>query len=183
MKSHMVDEKNIQIPQIVSALPRNQRNNRQQSLSVLPNNNQPLRDRDPQIRSLYTQQLVQQHIENEQKRLAEEQRTLENYQRVVENERKRVESKVVEEEKHMLEIQNRLDRASSLKKELYDQLQEMDTEEKDLCKICFEEPSCIVFLPCKHHLTCMGCAEKVSMCPSCRGPIRERIDLRTIYSQ
>lgn len=47
------------------------------------------------------------------------------------------------------------------------------------CACCLHHESSVVFLPCKHLSTCPDCACKVSQCPLCRVPVRERI---AVYS-
>ena len=36
------------------------------------------------------------------------------------------------------------------------------------CRICFDSPMQVVFLPCKHFVCCDACAQKSEMCPICR---------------
>ncbi|KAL3882528.1 hypothetical protein ACJMK2_028864 [Sinanodonta woodiana] len=40
-----------------------------------------------------------------------------------------------------------------------------------LCKICFINKICVVFLPCGHLVTCSSCAIKVKECPLCRARV------------
>ncbi|KAL5018669.1 hypothetical protein ScPMuIL_004391 [Solemya velum] len=44
--------------------------------------------------------------------------------------------------------------------------------EESLCRICLEESSCIVFLPCGHMVTCPRCAPAFKKCPVCRKTIK-----------
>jgi len=46
--------------------------------------------------------------------------------------------------------------------------------EENPCKICFESPRNAMFVPCGHFCSCMGCADRVSVCPLCNA----RIDAR-----
>ncbi|XP_049956247.1 putative inhibitor of apoptosis [Schistocerca serialis cubense] len=46
------------------------------------------------------------------------------------------------------------------------------TEEKRLCKICFEKEMGVVFLPCGHIVACVDCALSVADCPVCRQPFQ-----------
>ena len=39
------------------------------------------------------------------------------------------------------------------------------------CCVCLSEPSNCLFLPCRHLKTCMGCSQKLSLCPVCRAKI------------
>ncbi|KAL5018674.1 hypothetical protein ScPMuIL_004396 [Solemya velum] len=44
--------------------------------------------------------------------------------------------------------------------------------EESLCRICLEDSSCIVFLPCGHRTTCPRCAQAFRKCPVCRKAIQ-----------
>ncbi|XP_047350466.1 putative inhibitor of apoptosis [Vespa velutina] len=44
-------------------------------------------------------------------------------------------------------------------------------EDGRLCKICYSAEMSIVFLPCKHMVSCLNCASTLSQCPICRKPI------------
>ena len=48
---------------------------------------------------------------------------------------------------------------------------------KDLktCKICFENDSNILFLPCAHLCSCSKCSENLTKCPICRRNIDEKV--------
>eukprot|EP00742_Colponemidia_sp_Colp-10_P007854 GILJ01008469.1.p1 GENE.GILJ01008469.1~~GILJ01008469.1.p1 ORF type:complete len:414 (+),score=47.01 GILJ01008469.1:92-1333(+) len=45
------------------------------------------------------------------------------------------------------------------------------------CCICYEVPSTVVFLPCRHVCTCLRCSDRVRSCPLCRNPIQDKIQL------
>ncbi|KAL5018675.1 hypothetical protein ScPMuIL_004397 [Solemya velum] len=47
--------------------------------------------------------------------------------------------------------------------------------EESLCRICCEESSCIVFLPCGHMTTCPRCARALTKCLVCRKVIQGSI--------
>jgi hypothetical protein len=42
------------------------------------------------------------------------------------------------------------------------------------CVACMENDLDCQFLPCRHICTCMSCASRVSVCPSCRATIASR---------
>jgi baculoviral IAP repeat-containing protein 7/8 len=44
-----------------------------------------------------------------------------------------------------------------------------------LCKICYINEMCILFLPCAHLLSCSSCAKRVRFCALCREPIQQTI--------
>ena len=52
---------------------------------------------------------------------------------------------------------------------------QQDLEDTDLCIICMDCPSTVVFEPCQHVLTCISCCEKVmakdALCPLCRSSV------------
>nr|BDW09846.1 MAG: baculoviral IAP repeat-containing protein [Marsupenaeus japonicus pemonivirus] len=43
------------------------------------------------------------------------------------------------------------------------------------CKICWENETSVLFLPCQHMVTCIGCALRLTHCPICRKPIAKTI--------
>ncbi|KAL5499588.1 hypothetical protein EMCRGX_G011033 [Ephydatia muelleri] len=45
------------------------------------------------------------------------------------------------------------------------------------CRICFEVPSMMVFVPCGHMCTCEDCSKQVGKCPICRCDIERSIKL------
>ena len=47
----------------------------------------------------------------------------------------------------------------------------------DGCAICFDAPATVVFLPCRHLVACKQCAEQLSICSHCRGPIESKMDV------
>lgn len=53
-------------------------------------------------------------------------------------------------------------------------------EELDLrlCKICYNNESNTIFLPCGHVIACAKCASSVAKCPACRQPFE---DVRRVY--
>ncbi|KAL5004428.1 hypothetical protein ScPMuIL_017884 [Solemya velum] len=50
-----------------------------------------------------------------------------------------------------------------------------EMEEQLLCKICMDDQSCMVFLPCGHLVTCAMCAPALRTCPICRTNIEGTI--------
>lgn len=53
-----------------------------------------------------------------------------------------------------------------------------DHIEQTTCKICYENLSRCLFLPCRHVLACESCSYKISSrCPVCRSRISQKIDL------
>ncbi|XP_046571590.1 baculoviral IAP repeat-containing protein 3-like isoform X2 [Haliotis rubra] len=53
-------------------------------------------------------------------------------------------------------------------------------KESSACKICFEEPANIVFLPCGHLVACAVCSPALELCPICRKHIRGTIRVHMI---
>ncbi len=47
----------------------------------------------------------------------------------------------------------------------------------DGCAICFDAPATVVFLPCRHLVTCRSCAEQLTICSHCRGTIESKLDV------
>ena len=47
-------------------------------------------------------------------------------------------------------------------------------KEMALCKVCCDETSSILFLPCLHLCVCLQCSYNVSACPSCGEHISQR---------
>lgn len=45
----------------------------------------------------------------------------------------------------------------------------------NLCRICFEERSDTMFLPCAHLVACAKCASSVNGCPICRKKYTELV--------
>ena len=60
-----------------------------------------------------------------------------------------------------------------------DVLDYLNNEEhhSDGCAICFDAPATVVFLPCRHLVSCRKCAEQLSICSHCRGPIESKMDV------
>ncbi|KAK3577780.1 hypothetical protein CHS0354_010981 [Potamilus streckersoni] len=54
-----------------------------------------------------------------------------------------------------------------------------ELREVTLCKICLENTSCVVFLPCGHLVTCSDCAPAMRKCPICRTLIKGTV--KTFY--
>ncbi|KAJ0242836.1 hypothetical protein HA466_0201040 [Hirschfeldia incana] len=48
-------------------------------------------------------------------------------------------------------------------------------QEKNLCKVCFEDSVNVLLLPCKHLVLCSACSNKCNQCPICRELIKRRI--------
>lgn len=48
------------------------------------------------------------------------------------------------------------------------------TSEESLCKLCYSEPISLVYLPCRHLLSCSTCSFSLRKynCPKCRTPIQ-----------
>ena len=40
------------------------------------------------------------------------------------------------------------------------------------CKVCMNQTSIILFLPCGHLITCVDCAASVKLCPLCRSEVK-----------
>ncbi|XP_015189033.1 PREDICTED: putative inhibitor of apoptosis [Polistes dominula] len=49
-----------------------------------------------------------------------------------------------------------------------------------LCKICYDSELGVVFLPCRHMVTCVKCAPAMTICAVCRQPVK--LTLRAILS-
>ena len=43
------------------------------------------------------------------------------------------------------------------------------------CKVCFVEEVQVLFLPCRHLVTCEKCAHRLHQCPMCRKNIQDTI--------
>ncbi|KAF3539736.1 hypothetical protein F2Q69_00020233 [Brassica cretica] len=48
-------------------------------------------------------------------------------------------------------------------------------QEKNICKVCFEDPVNVVLFPCSHHVLCSTCCRKCTTCPICRVLITHRV--------
>ncbi|KAJ0242834.1 hypothetical protein HA466_0201030 [Hirschfeldia incana] len=48
-------------------------------------------------------------------------------------------------------------------------------QEKNLCKVCFEDTVNVVLFPCRHHVLCSTCCKKCMQCPICRVLITHRV--------
>ena len=54
-----------------------------------------------------------------------------------------------------------------------------DLEDEGLCKICVDEPSVVVTIPCGHFMMCRVCAAQQINCPLCRQTIQRTITVNT----
>eukprot|EP01008_Symbiontida_sp_HLA12_P001199 NODE_2274_length_494_cov_238.714286_g2257_i0.p1 GENE.NODE_2274_length_494_cov_238.714286_g2257_i0~~NODE_2274_length_494_cov_238.714286_g2257_i0.p1 ORF type:complete len:151 (-),score=26.42 NODE_2274_length_494_cov_238.714286_g2257_i0:41-457(-) len=45
----------------------------------------------------------------------------------------------------------------------------------DLCKVCFERQSNVLFTPCSHLGFCQQCSKAMTECPVCRSPIDQKL--------
>src|SRR5690349_20395552 len=76
----------------------------------------------------------------------------------------------------LTQASNHLEEAKKLadkNKKSSDRVQNLKTqvarlEHERRCKICWNEQSAMVFLPCRHICTCMTCGDLVTVCPICR---------------
>ena len=50
-----------------------------------------------------------------------------------------------------------------------------DTETVE-CAICYDQPKCMVLIPCGHYHTCATCTGKIMTCPICRVTITKSIN-------
>ena len=48
-----------------------------------------------------------------------------------------------------------------------------------MCTICWTNPRDLVYLPCRHYITCSSCGQTQTVCPICKQPID---DILTIYN-
>lgn len=63
-----------------------------------------------------------------------------------------------------------------------DELREMrerlrEEASRGVCCICFDVPSNVVLLPCRHKQTCGSCAASITCCPTCRAAIQQRLEV------
>lgn len=56
-------------------------------------------------------------------------------------------------------------------------IEEDDQENINVCKICLKNEPCVVFLPCKHFLSCTNCSLLTSKCFICRKPIESLLKI------
>ena len=61
-----------------------------------------------------------------------------------------------------------------LRDEVEDSTPDLDPEDANTCKICFDHAIDCVLLDCGHMCVCMSCAKRMKLCPMCRKPIRKR---------
>eukprot|EP01060_Flectonema_neradi_P005952 TRINITY_DN13998_c0_g1_i1.p1 TRINITY_DN13998_c0_g1~~TRINITY_DN13998_c0_g1_i1.p1 ORF type:complete len:275 (+),score=43.39 TRINITY_DN13998_c0_g1_i1:64-825(+) len=74
-------------------------------------------------------------------------------------------SSVASETEHLLREENETAGESS---------PDLNPEDPDTCKICFDHKIDCVILDCGHMCVCMPCAKRLRLCPICRKPIRKR---------
>lgn len=68
------------------------------------------------------------------------------------------------------------DSEKSLKsKKLIEENERLKDEQS--CRVCYNEESNILFLPCRHLVTCPTCAASVANCPVCRSPIETTVQV------
>lgn len=58
-----------------------------------------------------------------------------------------------------------------------------DVTGEDECVICFDRSIDSCFLPCRHVLACMACAQKCNACPICRQEIKQRLPCKKDTSE
>ena len=62
---------------------------------------------------------------------------------------------------------------------VFDRNEETRVTEKYVCKICYNDPATIIYLPCRHLICCAGCNAKLGRnCPMCRTFIEESKDIK-----
>lgn len=44
-----------------------------------------------------------------------------------------------------------------------------------ICKVCYRNPIELIFLPCRHSVSCQSCAQRLDECPYCKATIITRI--------
>ena len=59
-------------------------------------------------------------------------------------------------------------------------IEEIENENQQLkeaqnCKICMDNKVAVVFLPCRHLISCVSCAQQLRDCPNCRKFIQGKI--------
>ena len=59
-------------------------------------------------------------------------------------------------------------------------IEEIENENRQLkeaqnCKICMDNKVAVVFLPCRHLISCVSCAQQLRDCPNCRKFIQRKI--------
>ena len=47
----------------------------------------------------------------------------------------------------------------------------------DFCVVCTEQKRTVLYLPCKHCVTCSNCASFMEECPVCRCPIADKMNI------
>ncbi|KAJ4909721.1 Transmembrane Fragile-X-F-associated protein [Raphanus sativus] len=52
---------------------------------------------------------------------------------------------------------------------------DISKQEKNLCKVCFQDPVNVVLFPCRHYVLCSTCCKKCTTCPMCRVLIKHRV--------
>jgi len=69
----------------------------------------------------------------------------------------------------------RKNREEKLQRHASDKKEFKKEERKIDCSVCMEESRQILFVPCGHVVTCVGCSEQVEICPMCRAQINSRM--------
>lgn len=54
---------------------------------------------------------------------------------------------------------------------------ETRTSLEDECMVCSDRPSCIMFLPCAHVVSCESCASRVKKCLECKAAVQQRVKI------
>ena len=72
------------------------------------------------------------------------------------------------EEKHMRQTQKR---TAACKKHV----PAFSVTNSEKCSICISDDRTVLFLPCRHLVTCKKCSERVSRCPICRTCISQKM--------
>lgn len=67
--------------------------------------------------------------------------------------------------------------STALRKELNNE--KVSHREDPKCRICLDLYANVLFLPCKHLITCSDCAYKVDTCPICRSTIVSKMPVFT----
>ena len=54
------------------------------------------------------------------------------------------------------------------------QVRENEVQDRDLCKICFDQEIKVILVPCGHFVLCETCADAVHECPMCRSKMESK---------
>lgn len=49
-----------------------------------------------------------------------------------------------------------------------------EIEDRTRCRVCLDVQAAVVFMPCKHRITCVVCSRKVLICPICKRRIEQK---------